>query len=255
MGFKLLLLATALLATSALTEKARFDYYRLYRTKIDTLEHLEVLQAIEQLGEGYSFWSEPVNLDSEVELVVPPHKFAEFGELVERYGLSVELSVSNLQELFEQESSRNTREAFGWTAYYTLEEIYAWMDGLVQQYPDVLSPIVGGQSHEGRAIRGVKVSYKEGNPGVFMEGTMHAREWISGATLTWILNQLLTSGDAQVRNIAENYDWYFFPITNPDGYVYSHTTNRQWRKTRKPHSILCTGADPNRNWGYNWMRE
>lgn len=25
-----------------------------------------------------------------------------------------------------------------------------------------------------------------------------------------------------------------------------------WRKTRVPHSILCFGADPNRNWGHFW---
>lgn len=25
-----------------------------------------------------------------------------------------------------------------------------------------------------------------------------------------------------------------------------------WRKTRKPYGF-CVGADPNRNWGYEWM--
>lgn len=28
-----------------------------------------------------------------------------------------------------------------------------------------------------------------------------------------------------------------------------------WRKTRKPHGVLCKGADPNRNWNYHWMRK
>nr|AAT36730.1 carboxypeptidase A [Aedes aegypti] len=256
MGFKSILWAATLVATLAvaLSERARFDNYRLYRIQVETIQQLEVLQAVEQLGDGYSFWSEPVNVDSHVELVVPPHKFGEFGELVERYELQAELSVSNLEQLFEHERKRTTKEAFGWNAYYTLEEIYAWMDELVARYPSVLTAVVGGKSYEGRDIRGVKVSYKEGNPGVFMEGTIHAREWISGATLTWILNELLSSNDQKVRNIAENYDWYFFPITNPDGYVYTHTTNRQWRKTRTPHSILCVGADANRNWAYNFMQ-
>ncbi|XP_011705381.1 PREDICTED: zinc carboxypeptidase-like, partial [Wasmannia auropunctata] len=36
------------------------------------------------------------------------------------------------------------------------------------------------------------------------------------------------------------------------GYVYTHTTNRLWRKTRKPYSFNCYGSDPNRNWGYKW---
>ncbi|XP_058830777.1 zinc carboxypeptidase-like [Topomyia yanbarensis] len=255
MNLTVVLFVLALVATSAtLAEKARFDNYRLYRIAIENLEHLEVLQAVEQLGEGYNFWVEPVNVNSEVDLVVPPHKFAEFTELVERYGLQARLSVANLQQVFDDELRRTTKEAFGWNAYYTLEEIYAWMDGLVAQYPNVLTTVIGGTSFEGREIRGVKVSYKEGNPGVFMEGTIHAREWISAATLTWILNELLTSTDSQVRHIAENYDWHFFPVTNPDGYVFTHTNNRMWRKTRQPHGILCVGADPNRNWAYNFMQ-
>ncbi|XP_053687411.1 zinc carboxypeptidase-like [Sabethes cyaneus] len=256
MVFKFVLLAVILAAGSSViaAEKARFDNYRLYQVRIDNLEQLEVLQAIEQLGEGYNFWAEPVQLNSKVDLVVPPHKFAEFSELVDRHGLGAEMTVENLQKLFDDESRRTTKEDFGWNAYYTLDQIYAWMDGLVAQNPGVLSSIVGGTSFEGREIRGVKVSYKVGNPGVFMEGTIHAREWVSAATLTWILNELVSSSDPQVRNIAENYDWYFFPVTNPDGYVYTHTTNRQWRKTRQPHSILCFGADPNRNWGYNFMQ-
>lgn len=62
------------------------------------------------------------------------------------------------------------------------------------------------------------------NPGVFIESGMHAREWIGVATSTFILNQLLTSTDASIKAIAENYNWYIFPVANPDGYTYTHTT-------------------------------
>lgn len=81
---------------------------------------------------------------------------------------------------------------------------------------------------------------------------MHAREWISGATSTYILNELLTSTDPAVIDIAENFDWYIFPVTNPDGYAYTHTNDRMWRKTRYPFTATCYGADPNRNWGHQW---
>lgn len=53
---------------------------------------------------------------------------------------------------------------------------------------------------------------------------IHAREWISPAVTTYILNELLRSDDLDVREIAESYDWYFFPSVNPDGYEYTHTT-------------------------------
>merc|ERR1719232_2587492 len=43
------------------------------------------------------------------------------------------------------------------------------------------------------------------------------------------------------------------PSMNPDGYEYSRTTDRMWRKTRSVNpGYACKGTDPNRNWGYNW---
>jgi len=40
----------------------------------------------------------------------------------------------------------------------------------VKTYPGVVTPVVGGLSFEGRQIRGVKVSFKAGNPVVIFEG-------------------------------------------------------------------------------------
>ncbi|EFN79278.1 zinc carboxypeptidase-like [Harpegnathos saltator] len=66
--------------------------------------------------------------------------------------------------------------------------------------------------------------FKLNKNGMFVKGGIHAREWISPTVVMYILHQLLTSKDLDVRNIAENYDWYIFPSFNPDGYVYTHTT-------------------------------
>jgi hypothetical protein len=40
----------------------------------------------------------------------------------------------------------------------------------VETYPEVVTPITVGRTYEGRQIRGVKVSFKEGNRGVVLEG-------------------------------------------------------------------------------------
>lgn len=44
-------------------------------------------------------------------------------------------------------------------------------------------------------------------------------------------------------------------MTNPDGFVYTHTENRNWRKTRSVVSLICRGVDPNRNWGWSWLQK
>lgn len=49
--------------------------------------------------------------------------------------------------------------------------------------------------------------------------------------------------------MAQRYEWYFLQVPNVDGYAYTWSTDRLWRKTRRPNkNILCHGADPNRNW-------
>lgn len=145
------------------------------------------------------------------------------------------------------------KAGFGWTSYHRGAEINAWLESLAEQYPDKVQVVVGGRSYEGRDLKGVKVSFGEGKKAVFLEGGIHAREWIAPATVTYILNQLLTSEDKDVREVAEAFDWYVFPSVNPDGYEYTFDHERLWRKTRQPHGLLCKGADPNRNWGYHWM--
>lgn len=64
----------------------------------------------------------------------------------------------------------------------------------------------------------------QGNPTIFIESTIHAREWITVATATYFLNELLTSSDAEIRTLAENYDWVIVLVTNVDGYAFTHST-------------------------------
>ena len=101
---------------------------------------------------------------------------------------------------------------------------------------------------------------------------MHANEWITPSALTWMVNELVENSDAY-DCILDRFDWYFVPMVNPDGYEYSHTVDRLWRKTRRNYtsSFLrstarklrvddaesdenCVGADINRNFEYHWRK-
>ncbi|XP_063626097.1 uncharacterized protein LOC134797683 isoform X2 [Cydia splendana] len=94
---------------------------------------------------------------------------------------------------------------------------------------------------------------KPTNKAVFIDGGIHAREWISPATVTFFINQFAENFDEESDDI-KNTDWYFLPVVNPDGYEYTHTTDRLWRKNRKPSNLarVCSGTDLNRNFGYRW---
>ena len=64
--------------------------------------------------------------------------------------------------------------------------------------------------------------------------------------------------DRELTWLVDNVDWYFLPVFNPDGYVYSWTKDRLWRKNRAIHntsnknSSQCVGVDLNRNWDAHW---
>lgn len=81
----------------------------------------------------------------------------------------------------------------------------------------------------------------QGNPVIFIESTIHAREWISAATVSYLVNQLLTSNDTEIQKLAQNYDWIIVPILNVDGYDYTHqkvcTTNSLMEETILSRSV------------------
>jgi len=101
---------------------------------------------------------------------------------------------------------------------------------------------------------------------------MHANEWITPAALTWMVNELADNSNTY-ECILDRFDWYFIPVLNPDGYEYSHTVDRLWRKTRRNYTspLLrstarklrvddgeseenCVGADINRNFEFAWRK-
>ncbi|XP_075155595.1 carboxypeptidase B-like [Haematobia irritans] len=66
---------------------------------------------------------------------------------------------------------------------------------------------------------------------IWIDGGTHAREWITSATVTFIIETLIRNWEDQPEYIR-NKIWYFMPMINPDGYVYSRRISRLWRKNR-----------------------
>lgn len=233
--------------------RVRYDNYAVYKIKYSNRLQRQLLLQLAKRHQSFSLWNDS---PSELHLMVSPNAVSEFEKQLIRANATAEVFIANVQNLIDNETEANTRAAptFDWKRYNTLAEIEAWLDEILTTYPDVTEGFVIGKSYEGRTIRGLKISYKADNPGVFIESNIHAREWITSATATWLINQLLTSKDDLIRELAESHDWYIVPVLNVDGFVYTHEKDRLWRKTRQPSSISsCVGTDDNRNYDVHWM--
>jgi murein tripeptide amidase MpaA len=111
-----------------------------------------------------------------------------------------------------------------------------------------------GTTHEGRTIRGVK--FGSGAKQIVVNGGIHAREWITPASVTYIANYLL-SDDPRAVKLRGIFTFHFIPVLNPDGYEFTRRAggNRMWRKNREPNrGSSCLGTDPNRNFDLQWSR-
>ena len=139
---------------------------------------------------------------------------------------------------------------------------------MVTKFPEKISVTSFGKSFEKRNLTliristptiGVKSNGQKRNrlkPIIYIQGGIHAREWISPATVIYLINVFaqFSDSDPTIKKLTDYFEFWFVPIVNPDGYEYTHTHNRFWRKTRSiiPGNEPCVGVDLNRNFDYHW---
>lgn len=104
-----------------------------------------------------------------------------------------------------------------WNSYHRLEDIYGYLNYLADSYPNLVQLVSIGSSYEGRPLYVVRVSSSSSGskPAVWVDGGIHAREWISPAVATYILQQLVEVPANQ--RLLLDVDWYIMPVMNPDG--------------------------------------
>ncbi|XP_063622953.1 zinc carboxypeptidase-like [Cydia splendana] len=244
------------LSNSVLSEKLRYDNYTVFKIHIENSEQVKLLRDLQDTDFRFDFWTHPDHPSNFVQVMASPDDRADLQKLLTENNMNAEISMNNVQEFIDKQTvKRYTRNNIGsmtWDAYYSLDDIYAWIDDVVAQFPNVVTKVIGGQTYEGREIVGIKISHGEGKKNIFIEGGIHAREWISPPTVCFIINELLTSPVQEIMDAARDFDWHIFPVTNPDGYVFSFESERFWRKNRRVFSEGI-GVDLNRNWNSNWL--
>jgi len=241
-----------------------YDGYKVLTAATTTRDQFNVLKSL-LMSDDYDFWTSP-RLGGYTDIMTSGELLSQLTKTFEQAGIEWKVKIEDVGQAVRLERSQNDEalrtsdSRMAWNAYQPFSVIETWLVGLPTQFPNLASTEVIGRSTEGRNIYMVKVSTgRDGNgqnkKAIWIDSNIHAREWIAGATGTWILNELLTNA-AQYSAILNELDFYFVPMFNVDGYEYSRTSTRMWRKTRSVNSgTSCRGCDPNRNWSFHWGGE
>lgn len=233
-----------------------YERYKALRVTVDSLEQID---AIEQTG--------AVVLDC-IHRPGPVSVAASAEQLtaIQKLTLPVQVLHDDVQALFEAQRPVGLRgSAFDnfFLDYHPYDggegSIVWYMNELVAQYPNLASMIEIGTTLEGRTIWGLRVTSDAVavKPAVLYFSAEHAREWITTAVPNYVAHHLLSNYgvDSQITELVDNVEFFLIPVLNVDGYVYSWSTNRYWRKNRRDNGNGSFGVDLNRNWGEGWGGE
>ncbi|CRL03581.1 CLUMA_CG016523, isoform A [Clunio marinus] len=136
--------------------------------------------------------------------------------------------------------------------FWSLADINEYMDELIQDFPALFSREQYGTTSEGRRVEAFVIRRGAPKPTIVVECGISPREWLSTMTAMYIIHELVEH-DYEFDDILNAIDIVVVPVSNPDGYVFSHTTDRNWNKNRRAVSASCFGADINRNFQYQFL--
>ncbi|KAK7121533.1 hypothetical protein R3I93_022578 [Phoxinus phoxinus] len=212
----------------------------------------------EQAHLGLDFWMEPVHESLPVDVHVPFHSLQAVRAFLAYNQIQYQVMIMDVQGLLENEEREmlkynafpRSTDDFVYSTYHDLKSIYSFMDMLVAEN-SMVSKIVIGKSYESRPLNVLKFSTGANRPGIWIDTGIHSREWVTQASGIWFAKKIVTDyrRDPVLTDILNKYDIFLEIVTNPDGFAYTHSSDRMWRKTRKPNpGSSCVGVDPNRNW-------
>ncbi|XP_013200769.2 carboxypeptidase B [Amyelois transitella] len=259
-------LALLLLAAVALAKHEELIGWKSYYLAPANEEHLQTIGRL-KYDLDLDVLSHPILQREGVVLVKPEHHDS-FIQAVQEAGIPYRIHREDVKAALDYDDMvietrrrervmRNSRE-MPYDSYQRMEVIDAYLERIAREYPDTVTLVTAANSFNGRPINYLKISTTnfedESKPVIFIDGGIHAREWISPPTVTYAIRKLVE--DVTESDLLDRFDWILLPVVNPDGYEHTFTTYRFWRKTRSTdqHSLspTCPGVDGNRNYDFFW---
>ena len=236
----------------------RFDNHKVVRIQVDTKEQLDVLTAHERALK-LDYFSHHKVVGGHMDVRIAPEHFQDFQDL----NLNYKIKIDNLQAVLDKEEEDNRVYQQRWetlkkeyngktdggnvfatadwfAGYHSYADHMTWLSTQLKSYPNIATSFSAGTTYQGRSQAGIKIGSGPNN--VVLHGLQHAREWISGAVVEYIIDQLLQGADTRVAAYLTKYTFHIIPIMNPDGFLVTQSSNRMHRKNVQVNGG-CLGTD------------
>ncbi|KFD70304.1 hypothetical protein M514_09565 [Trichuris suis] len=157
---------------------------------------------------------------------------------------------------YKWNDAQNGYDFFSFETYHPLKEIHGFLKAIQRKFPSITEVVKIGASYEGREMLAIRIGKLKTNKIIWVDAGTHAREWIGPATAVYLINRLTENygKNPTVTELVNKFNFYILPVLNPDGYEYSWTTNRLWRKSRAKNDCTfdtcCYGVDLNKNFPF-----
>jgi len=215
--------------------------------------------------EELDYWLEARQVGDEAQIMVPFEKREFIADYLSKGELEIDVMIENVEMFLKEQQLKNeaavkSQANFNYNAFNTYDNIMDEMEVMKSKCKNDLGIFCDtytiGDSTEGRDMKILYMYKNEPNRQAFwMDSQIHAREWLAVATNLKIADHLISNygTDTEATMMMDDGDWYFLFVHNPDGYVYSHTSERFWRKNRGINAgTSCVGVDLNRNFEEKW---
>ena len=233
---------------------------------------LPALEAIRAFSETeavlFDYWS-PLALDAPFDVRMEASQATALIRSLAGLDATASILIPDLHLLLATEKSgRANPLARSWepAVYHSYDQIVDYFqNSAVPDASRIASTFSIGTTHEGRDLRVVRITggnkstsadgmpTHNGLPAVWMMSLLHAREHLTGAAMSVIVDRLLKTyrTDPSATRLVDQFDLFFLLVANPDGYEYSRNSDRWWRKNRRPNAgSSCVGTDLNRNFAH-----
>lgn len=224
--------------------------------------------------EDFDIWSNSrLDPGQPTDIVIPSRKRDIItNTLKELAGISCFVRIQNVDSFIELHSKIEVSSAISpeepiedyFKKYHAFDDLIARAQYVAKKNRNVAKWIDSiGVTHENRSIPAVHVTDPSSSAQkrkIWWSGGIHAREWISSHVVSYITEKLITTYSSKedndetkiVNKALRNFEFVIAPHINPDGYEFSRTNSRMWRKNRRKNSDGSYGVDLNRNFDIKW---